>query len=53
MGKITGFLEFDRINEEYLPVEKRTKNYQEFVAHLNDEQARIQGARCRCDASDS
>jgi glutamate synthase (NADPH/NADH) small chain len=46
MGKPTGFLEFQRQSEGYLPVEVRLKNYQEFVAHLADDQAKIQGARC-------
>ena len=46
MGKITGFMEFDRLNEEHLPVVKRLKNYREFTPHLTDEQAKIQGARC-------
>ncbi|MDH4261413.1 MAG: glutamate synthase subunit beta [Spirochaetia bacterium] len=46
MGKLTGFMEFNRLSEEYLPVEKRLKNNKEFVAHLSDEQAHIQGARC-------
>ncbi|MDO8813489.1 MAG: glutamate synthase subunit beta [Gallionella sp.] len=46
MGKITGFIEFSRLSEEYLPVAKRLKNYCEFVLHLTDEQAKIQGARC-------
>ncbi|MGC2167141.1 MAG: glutamate synthase subunit beta [Gallionella sp.] len=46
MGKPTGFIEFQRLSEEYLPAAKRVKNYQEFVLHLNDEQAKIQGARC-------
>ena len=46
MGKLTGFMEFNRLSEEYLPVEKRLKNYNEFVLHLNDDQAHIQGARC-------
>ena len=46
MGKITGFMEFRRLSEEYLPVAKRLKNYHEFVLHLTDEQARTQGARC-------
>ena len=31
MGKITGFLEFDRKIEEYAPVETRVKNYKEFT----------------------
>jgi glutamate synthase (NADPH/NADH) small chain len=46
MGKPTGFLEFQRQSEGYGPVEQRLKNYQEFVAHLADEQAKVQGARC-------
>ncbi|MDP4028443.1 MAG: glutamate synthase subunit beta [Gallionella sp.] len=46
MGKPTGFMEFSRLSEEYLPVAKRLKNYCEFVLHLTDEQAKIQGARC-------
>lgn len=46
MGKPTGFIEFERLSEEYLPVAKRVKNYQEFVLHLDDDQAKVQGARC-------
>jgi glutamate synthase (NADPH/NADH) small chain len=46
MGKPTGFIEFERLSEEYLPVSDRVKNYQEFVLHLSDDQAKIQGARC-------
>ena len=46
MGKPTGFLEFDRLEEGYLPVEQRVKNYKEFVIHLSDEDAKTQGARC-------
>ncbi|MCR4305206.1 MAG: glutamate synthase subunit beta [Gallionella sp.] len=46
MGKITGFMEFERLSEAYLPVAERLKNYSEFVLHLTDEQARTQGARC-------
>jgi len=46
MGKPTGFLEFQRQAEGYEPVDARVKDYQEFVAHLNDEQAQVQGARC-------
>ncbi len=46
MGKVTGFLEFQRLSEAYAPVEKRLKNYKEFVAHLDDASARVQGARC-------
>jgi glutamate synthase (NADPH/NADH) small chain len=46
MGKPTGFLEFERLSEGYEPVEKRLKNYKEFVAHLDDAGAKVQGARC-------
>ncbi|HUW25085.1 MAG TPA: glutamate synthase subunit beta [Gallionella sp.] len=46
MGKPTGFMEFDRLNEEHLPVAERLANYREFTPHLTDGQAKIQGARC-------
>ena len=46
MGKVTGFLEFERLEEGYEPVEKRVKNYKEFVIGLKPEEAKIQGARC-------
>ena len=46
MGKITGFMEFERLSEGYLPVPDRVKNYKEFVLHLTDDEAKVQGARC-------
>jgi glutamate synthase (NADPH) small chain len=46
MGKVTGFMEFDRLSEANLPVADRVKNYKEFVLHLTDDQAKQQGARC-------
>ncbi len=46
MGKPTGFMEFQRLAEANLPVAERVKNYQEFVLHLDDGQAKTQGARC-------
>ena len=46
MGKITGFMEFERLEEGYKPVDERVKNYKEFVIGLDDAQAKIQGARC-------
>jgi len=46
MGKVTGFMEFERIEEGYKPVTERLKNYGEFVIGLTDEQAKTQGARC-------
>ena len=46
MGKPTGFMEFERLSEAYEPVEKRLKNYKEFILTLSDDEAKIQGARC-------
>ena len=46
MGKVTGFMEFERLAEASLPVQDRVKNYKEFVLHLTDDQAKQQGARC-------
>jgi glutamate synthase (NADPH/NADH) small chain len=46
MGKPTGFLEFERQAEGYEPVGQRLKNYGEFVAHLTDDQSKVQSARC-------
>ena len=46
MGKITGFMEYERLEEGYKPVPERLKHYKEFVVGLTDEQAKVQGARC-------
>lgn len=46
MGKVTGFMEYERIEEGYRPVSERVKHYKEFVVGLSDEQAKVQGARC-------
>src|SRR6186713_2316595 len=46
MGKITGFMEYERIEEGYKPVPERLKNYREFVIGLDDAQANKQAARC-------
>lgn len=46
MGKITGFIEFERLEESYDSVQSRLANYKEFVHTLDTAQARQQGARC-------
>jgi glutamate synthase (NADPH) small chain len=46
MGKVTGFMEFERLEEGYKPVAERLKNYKEFVVGLDDAQANVQAARC-------
>ncbi len=46
MGKVTGFMEYERLEEGYEPVEKRVKNYKEFVIGLKEDEAKVQAARC-------
>ncbi len=46
MGKITGFLEYARLEEAHEPAEARKKHYREFVIRLDDAAAGKQGARC-------
>ncbi len=46
MGKPTGYMEFRRVSEKYLPVVERLKNYKEFIPRLSDEETAKEGARC-------
>ncbi len=46
MGKATGFMELERIEEGYEPPQSRVKHYKEFVIGLAQEQANKQAARC-------
>ena len=46
MGKVTGFMEYERLEEGYAPVAERVKHYSEFVIGLKPEEAKVQGARC-------
>ena len=46
MGKVTGFLEFERLEEGYEPPPARLKTWKEFVITLSEDQAKVQGARC-------
>jgi glutamate synthase (NADPH/NADH) small chain len=46
MGKTTGFLEYERLEEGYEPVPQRLKTWKEFVIGLSQEQSKVQGARC-------
>ena len=46
MGKITGFMEFERLEEGYAAPKERLKNYKEFVIGLDDAGAKQQSARC-------
>ena len=46
MGKPTGFMEFDRLERGYRPIEERIQHYKEFIIPLGDADVRTQGARC-------
>src|SRR5688572_6640232 len=46
MGKVTGFLEYERVEEAYEAKDTRKQHYREFIPRLTDEAAKIQGARC-------
>ena len=46
MGKATGFMEIDRIERDYEPVEDRIKHFKEFMVPLSPEKVSEQGARC-------
>ncbi len=46
MGKITGFMEFERQDRGYRPVEERVKHWHEFVVPLSEKETRTQASRC-------
>ena len=46
MGKVTGFMEFDRRATGYRPVKERVQDWKEVLRPLNEPQLRRQGARC-------
>ena len=46
MGKVTGFMEYERVEEHYAPVQTRVKHHKEFIVGLREEEAKVQGARC-------
>jgi glutamate synthase (NADPH/NADH) small chain len=46
MGKVTGFLEYERLDEGYEAPNKRIGHYREFVIGLDNEAAHRQAARC-------
>lgn len=46
MGKITGFMEYERRTEPYKKVSERLKNYKEFTEELPPNTLKEQGARC-------
>ncbi|MCC6474014.1 MAG: glutamate synthase subunit beta [Burkholderiales bacterium] len=46
MGKVTGFMDFERLEEPHEDKDARKRHYREFVLRLPDEDAKIQGGRC-------
>lgn len=46
MGKIRGFLDYERVVSKALPPLERIKNFHEFHVPLEREEQEIQGARC-------
>ncbi|MFY9991370.1 MAG: glutamate synthase subunit beta [Rhodoplanes sp.] len=46
MGKVTGFLEFERTDRHYAPAEERVRHFHEFVVPLPQTELREQAARC-------
>jgi glutamate synthase (NADPH/NADH) small chain len=46
MGKPTGFLEYERLEQGYEPASDRVVHYEEFVIPLSDADVSTQGARC-------
>jgi len=46
MGKVTGFLEIDRMDRRYAPASDRIRNYHEFLLPLSEGGTRDQAARC-------
>lgn len=46
MGKLRGFMEYDRTVEAKNPVSERVKNYKEFTHDLETDELQKQGGRC-------
>jgi glutamate synthase (NADPH/NADH) small chain len=46
MGKVTGFLEYERNDRDYEAVEERIRHWGEFVLPLPESDTRTQAARC-------
>jgi glutamate synthase (NADPH) small chain len=46
MGKVTGFMEYERLEEPHEDSHARKQHYREFTLQLSDADAGVQGARC-------
>jgi glutamate synthase (NADPH/NADH) small chain len=46
MGKATGFLEFERCEDAWIPAKNRIKDFNEFHVHLGEDARKCQAGRC-------
>ena len=46
MGKLKGFSEFDRLDEKYVSIKSRIKNFREITVKPSDKEIQEQGSRC-------
>jgi len=46
MGKLKGFIEYERVEEGHIPVRKRLKNFKEFTIKPSESKLQKQGGRC-------
>ena len=46
MDKLRGFIEYNRVNEDNIPVQSRVKNFKEFTLKPVDSELEKQGSRC-------
>jgi glutamate synthase (NADPH) small chain len=46
MGKATGFLELERDDRKYRPVDERVQNYKEFIVPHSEDGLKAQASRC-------
>ena len=46
MGKVTGFMEFERLEQAHEPVAQRKTHFRDFITPLSQQEAKQQAARC-------
>ena len=46
MGKVTGFIDYNRKDREYISIKNRVKNFKEFIKPLKKEELKNQASRC-------
>ena len=46
MGKVTGFMEFERLEQAHEPVAQRKTHFREFITPPSQQEAKQQAATC-------